>query len=49
MVLNSILLGGVWFIIHLSIHVNHKTFQESKTLFFFNLKRRPLLFVEYDI
>jgi hypothetical protein len=33
----------------LSIHVNHETFQESKTLFLLICKRRPLLFVAYDI
>ena len=33
----------------LSIQVNHKTFQESKTLFFLICKRRPLLFVAHDI
>ena len=33
----------------LSIHVNHKTFQESKTLFFLICKRRPLLVIAYDI
>ena len=28
----------------LSIHVNHKTFQESKTLFFFNLQKKTIAF-----
>ena len=33
----------------LSIQVNHKMFQESKTLFFLICKRRPLLFVAHAI
>ena len=28
----------------LSIQVNHKTFQESKTLFFFNLQKKTVAF-----